>query len=531
MALNLYTKKETRLLLTIFSFFLMIMFSLFLISAREIDCNLDKPIASWQFNEGNGTNAQDTCFGYNTTFYGSLEWSNSTPYGNALKFNGIDSYVDAGNFFNQSMQEFSFSLWTNMSYKIAYQALFQSGNYYTPEFIEALQANEGDNDYVVFMSANSIGYPPIDDGVWHNIVGTFNGSDNGNVSLYIDGVPITSVLTYQSQIDATTNPLYFGVNYANGYVLDGFLDEISFFDRALTQEEAMNIYNNFTQGVNISLVLYVQNYPYVDFNVSYPLQVKLFKNDTELSDATVFMEITDPNGSITSLYLIYNPISEFYENTVVFTKVGNYPFFIEANSLSSGYINTTGTFLVRKPYYVNVQLYDADTLDNIVNDFGYVLAQPIDPKKTNGVLESFMYPITWNKEATFHAPYLSGEAQLKLWERETYAMRFLTGDISFSGTYAPPNISRSYGINTYLGNYAGNGTNVTLQYVVGERELHQYRWLANWLLIIGLILVLFVAGVLFFTFPQYPFMSFVFGILFTVIVIAIRLLVWWFWSW
>jgi hypothetical protein len=505
------------------------MLSSFFVSAREIDCNLDNPIASWQFNEGNGTNAQETCYGYNTTFYGSLEWSNSTPYGNALKFNGIDSYVDAGNFFNQNMQEFSFSLWTNMSYKIAYQSLFQSGNYYTGEYLEALQVNEGDNDYVVFMSDNSIGYPPIDDGVWHNVIGTFNGSDNGNVSLYIDGVPIASVLTYQAQIDATTNPLYFGINYTNGFLLDGFLDEIAFFNRTLTPQEAMNINNTFNQGINMSLILYVQHYPYVDFNVSYPIQVKLFKNDTELSDAIVYMEIRNSTGFVTPLYLYYNPISEFYENTVIFNKVGNYPFFIEANSFSSGYINTTGTFLVRKPYYVDVKLFDAETLANIENDFGYVLAEPINPSKTNSVLESYFYPITWNKGSAFHAPYISGDAQLKLWDKQTYAMRFITGDIAFSGTFSPPNITRSYGINTYLGNYAGNGTNVTLQYVVSEKELHQYRYLANWLLIIGLVLVLFVAGVLFFMFPEFPLMSFIFGILFIIILLGIRVAVW-FWK-
>ena len=231
-----------------------------LTSARPIDCNIDKPFALWKFNEGEGYSVNDSCYGANANMYGSNIHFENGKYGTAIKLNGVDDYVNAGDFFNQTMTQFSFSLWVNMTNKIAYQTLFQSGNYYTDEYLEALQINEGDNSYAVFMASNSIGIKNIDDSNWHNIIGTFDGN-TGYSTLYIDGVFISNYSTGYSQISATLNNLYFGLNYDNGFPLEGSLDDIAFFNRTLAPSEVTSIYNeiyplNFTCADNNVIALW-----------------------------------------------------------------------------------------------------------------------------------------------------------------------------------------------------------------------------------------------------------------------------------
>ena len=217
------------------------------INARELTC-ADIPTELWHFEEGSGTNAQDSCSYINATLYGDMIWDYG-KYGNAVRFNGVNTYVDAGNIFpfNQNMPEFSFSLWVNFTIpnNPAWQTLFRSG-YYNPytEFIEAIQINEGDgNNYVLFMASSSNQIKIVDDGSWHNIVGTFNGTSQSS-KLYIDGNFIQETFLGISEITATTSPLYFGFNFDNGFLLNGTLDEIAFFNRTLTQEEVSEYYSD-----------------------------------------------------------------------------------------------------------------------------------------------------------------------------------------------------------------------------------------------------------------------------------------------
>jgi hypothetical protein len=227
-----------------------------IVNARELTC-ADNPTELWHFSEGNGTNTEDSCFSINATLYGDMSWDNGI-YGNAVRFNGINTYVDAGNIFpfNQNMPEFSFSLWVNFSNPnaVAWQTLFRSGYYNPPsEFVEAIQINEGDgNNYLLFMASSSNQIKIIDDGAWHYLVGTFNGTSQTS-KIYIDGDFINEVNVGISEITATTSPLYFGFNFDNGFLLNGVLDEVAFFNRTLTQQEVLEYYSDLAIS-NITII-------------------------------------------------------------------------------------------------------------------------------------------------------------------------------------------------------------------------------------------------------------------------------------
>lgn len=516
----------------LFNILIFFLFLIPLISSRPLSCS-DNPLALWSFNEGNGTNAQDSCYGYNTTFYGGVNWTNGV-YGSGLEFNGVDSYLDAGNLFNQNMVEFSFSLWANVSDIIAYRTLFQSGNYYTNEFIEAININEGNNNYVLFMGSSSLSIKNITDNEYHHIVGTFNGSDNGNSTLYIDGVFIASFLNSIPQIDATTNYLYFAVNYINGFVLDGYLDEIAFFNRTLTPLEVYDYYYDNCNS-NLQQQLIVLSYPYVNFNTSYAIKYIAYNNISSFNIGDINMDLIEIEGNISNFNFIWNSSSNDYDMNLIFTQNGDYPFTIHS---SCSYLdNITGIFMVREPFYVTFRFFDDkdSTIFNsnkYINDFAYVTLEYSGTKTLfnnnyDTYLEPFISPISdqrFNKPV-FHGKYLNGNTTIKLFEKDNYAIRLVDGEMTFSGIYAVPNITKSYGVNIYIGKFNLNET-TSYDIYLSEKDINPYKWLFNWIYIIVVGGVFIISIFLFFMIPNYPSLSLIFGLGSIVSLTLIRLIAW-----
>jgi len=76
-------------------------------------------------------------------------------------------------------------------------------------------------------------------GTWHHIAVTSTTTD---VVLYIDGVDKGS--SARSTINTEPDPLRFGDNPKYGHPgLNGLIDEVEFFDRALSEDEVQSIYN------------------------------------------------------------------------------------------------------------------------------------------------------------------------------------------------------------------------------------------------------------------------------------------------
>ena len=514
---------------------LLLIVSIFLISfvnAREINCLYDQPFNLWKFNEGTGLITQESCYGYNGTLIGGMNWTTGT-YGSAVEFNGVDSYIDAGNIFNQNMPEFSFSLWTNVSNLIAYQTMFQSGNYYTPEFVELIQINEGiGNDYALFMSVSSIGIKLIDDDEIHNIIGTFNGSDNGNATLYIDGIIINSVLTAQPQIDATANSLLFGGNYANGFILDGTLDDIAFFNRTLSFDEV----REFSVGCNLSdvpvIISLPSDSPYLDVSSSNAIIVHPV---TAIPIYAVKIKINN------SIYNLANMGGNIFQIDLNITSEGDYPFEIFSYSSCPSFSTYSSTFFVRTPAYITFDLYKGKANETGIwnwffsnrykNDFAYLTAEfsTHSNNPTINDVQKYVIPMSYKsnyKTKVFHAPYSDGEAVLKIWDTSRkYDIRLVDGEISFVDSYSVPNITKLYGVNSYLGQFKFNGTQQYDIYL-SANDLHPYRLLFNWGLIVIIVFIIVVCMVLAFTTPL-GMIPLVFGILISGAFILFRIMMWW----
>jgi hypothetical protein len=78
------------------------------------------------------------------------------------------------------------------------------------------------------------------DGTWHHATATFNGEA---LKLYVDGQLQKQVTSWKGEISANTNTLTLGMNLTNPTpqekktALDGMLDEVMFFDHAISDEE------------------------------------------------------------------------------------------------------------------------------------------------------------------------------------------------------------------------------------------------------------------------------------------------------
>ena len=110
----------------------------------------------------------------------------------------------------------------------------------------ALEFGGGNRDVVKFWVyiagtgwVSSGGYP-VTNGVWTHVAGTYDGT---NVSLYVDGVLVKSVLRVGT-IAPASDSLYIGRDPANlGRVFHGLIDEPAIFNSALSDADIQQLYN------------------------------------------------------------------------------------------------------------------------------------------------------------------------------------------------------------------------------------------------------------------------------------------------
>jgi hypothetical protein len=284
--------------------------------------------------------------------------------------------------------------------------------------------------------------------------------------------------------------------------------------------------------INPDVTMIVPTYPYVEFNTTYTIKLSPFA----LGNSNIKLEILNDN----SIYnFIYNNTTQEYELSFIFTNETDYNFVIYGDGICPTIdTNITGTFLVRKPFYVTFRGFISKEnatwfhTNKYLNNFAYVTAELTGTRTmfTNNYdtsLEPFFAP---SRDSRFSKPvwyssYSDGEATIKLYEQGEYAIRLIDGQITFSGDYAIPNITESYGINVYLGKYAltnSSSYNILFQ----EKDLHPFTWLFNWVYIILLVLIILVGAILFFAMPDNVAFSSVFVIGGIIALTLLRIILW-----
>lgn len=178
--------------------------------------------------------------------------------------NGIPQYVNMGNpgslGFNKN-QAFSFGCWFKTSNTTDYLSIISkldSDFPYTGYELILIGPGEGRvlrfqmvDDQSAFCTFDSV-TTGLDDGQWHFVFGTYDGSGAGSgMKLYIDGVLDGSLTNDNTWDGDITNSINFqigrrgGANPGNSAPFEGSIDEVSVWtDIALSAGEVSEIYNS-----------------------------------------------------------------------------------------------------------------------------------------------------------------------------------------------------------------------------------------------------------------------------------------------
>lgn len=179
-------------------------------------------------------------------FQGGLDetnWTTSGKINNAILFpsGGFINFDGIGSFTNT--QAFSIEFWASFTSTVSLGAVskqIDSGNFegYAVNFLAAIprfviRDNVGNVNFVTGNAA-------LNDGNFHHIVATYNGSnDASGMKLYVDNVDVTILGGSATMTGSIITPTDLQISGRNGNTIpfDGILDEVVIYDREITAAE------------------------------------------------------------------------------------------------------------------------------------------------------------------------------------------------------------------------------------------------------------------------------------------------------
>lgn len=149
---------------------------------------------------------------------------------------GLNDLFDFG-----SNQDFSLSFWYKTSAAVADNYILAKGTSGAGYRVflnsdGSISVNLHDGVHQVTITSSSSG---TNDGEWHHFAGSFNKGGLGKI--YIDGQP--NVSTSIASILAMENAHDFTIGLGVVSPFDVYMDEVKIYDKALTDQEALNIFN------------------------------------------------------------------------------------------------------------------------------------------------------------------------------------------------------------------------------------------------------------------------------------------------
>lgn len=151
-----------------------------------------------------------------------------------------NDFIDFGNpaVLDLTGDEVTLSLWVRLDSSVSSMKVFAkwsgAGMSYLLEVLT--------NGHVLFgVSAGGIditeGTTDLDDGLWHHIAGTYDGSD---IRIYVDGVEENSTAA-SGNLTSTTEPVYIGSRSNGGNPFDGDAGHAMIDDRGWSPQEVASL--------------------------------------------------------------------------------------------------------------------------------------------------------------------------------------------------------------------------------------------------------------------------------------------------
>ena len=194
----------------------------------------DTYVYDWSGNNNNGT-ANNTVFQPGTG-----------PIGDgSFYFNGVNSSINTKNVQLQTNQSFTYSVWVNApaiiddSLRVAVAK--NSENY--PYFYIGMRFGKAYFRIGNATKDRTVNQVYINDSNWHHLVGAYNGV--GGMYLYVDGVlkGTSDPLAINSSRNMTIGS--FSTLAAGGGIWNGSIDEVMVFNRSLSSNEVLDLYQTY----------------------------------------------------------------------------------------------------------------------------------------------------------------------------------------------------------------------------------------------------------------------------------------------
>jgi hypothetical protein len=212
-------------------------------------------IGYWDFDEGIGSVLHDnSVFGNDGIIHGA-SWTNGIR-GNALRFDGINDYVDIGN--DKSIKPdfpITISCWIKAERENSYSIIFLNDKWKNNKgYYGVLLLKNEDDKFKINYGDGDEGGPDdrrgkesttiINTNIWYHVVGIVRGPTD--MDIYINGVNDGG--SYDGSGGSTI-----GYSDSSGYIaqtghlehfFEGIIDEMRIYNRALSENEILDLYEN-----------------------------------------------------------------------------------------------------------------------------------------------------------------------------------------------------------------------------------------------------------------------------------------------
>ena len=205
----------------------------------------------WKFDETNGTVAYDSSGnGNDGNLTNGPTWTDG-KIGGSLSFDGVDDRVALPNSALNGLTNLTLNLWTKLN-SGSQDHFFISGASSSQHnhFLFGLTNTNEIHIWDGNSKKNGHSYPPSNwDGKWINIT-LIRKIDGSGSQIFIDSINVNSTAYSASSLSIADEGLWVGADQdsVNGgwqstQFLDGLIDEVRIYDRALSADEVQALYN------------------------------------------------------------------------------------------------------------------------------------------------------------------------------------------------------------------------------------------------------------------------------------------------